>query len=101
MRMLVHVRFPNEPFNAMVKSGHVGKKIKEILAELKPEATYFTELDGHRGAILVVDVTEPSRVPGIAEPWFLTFGASCEFRVVMSPDELGKAGLEAIGKKWG
>jgi len=47
-----------------------------------------------------VEVAEPSRVPAIAEPWFLSFGASCEFRVVMSPDELGKAGLDKLGKKW-
>jgi hypothetical protein len=49
---------------------------------------------------LIVDVAEPSRVPVIAEPWFLSFGANCEFRVVISPDELGKAGLDALGKKW-
>ena len=100
MKMLVHVKFPHDPFNARVKNGSAGKRIGEILAELKPEATYFTELDGHRAAILVVEVAEPSRVPAFAEPWFLSFGASCEFRIVMSPDELGKAGLDKLGKKW-
>jgi len=24
-----------------------------------------------------------------------------EFRVVMTPEELGRAGLEGLGKKWG
>ena len=100
MKMLVHVKFPHDPFNARVKNGSAGKRIGEILKELKPEATYFTEIEGHRAAILIVEVAEPSRVPAFAEPWFLSFGASCEFRIVMSPDELGKAGLDALGKKW-
>lgn len=100
MKMLVHVKFPHEGFNARVKDGSAGKRIGDILAELKPEATYFTEQGGHRGAILIIEVAEPSRVPAIAEPWFLSFGASCEFRIVMTPEELGKAGLDTLGKKW-
>ena len=39
--------------------------------------------------------------PALAEPWFLTFGAEVEFRVVMLPDDLKKAGLDELGKKWG
>jgi len=46
-------------------------------------------------------VPDPSRVPAIAEPFFLLFNASVEFHVVMTPDDLAKAGLDAIGKKWG
>jgi hypothetical protein len=40
-------------------------------------------------------------VPAIAEPFFLTFDASVEFRVVMTPEDLGAAGLEALGEKYG
>ena len=38
MRMLLHAKFPNEPFNTAVRDGSVGKKIQRILEELKPEA---------------------------------------------------------------
>jgi hypothetical protein len=31
---------------------------------------------------------------------FLTFNASVEFRVVMTPDDLQKAGLDEVGRKW-
>jgi hypothetical protein len=48
-----------------------------------------------------VDVADPSRVPAIAEPFFLTFNASVEFHIVMSPEELAKAGLNDLGKKYG
>ena len=100
MRMLVHVKFPHEPFNQAVRGGTIGKTIESILADTKPEAVYFTEYDGRRGAILIVDVADPSHVPALAEPWFLAFSADVTFHIVMNPEELGRAGLDAIGKKW-
>ena len=100
MRMLLHVKFPNEPFNSYVKEGTAGGKIQKILAELKPEATYFTETDGRRGGIMILDVPDPSRIPAIAEPWFLAFNATCELRIAMTPEDLGKSGMDTIGKKW-
>jgi hypothetical protein len=101
MKMLLQVKLPHGPFNAAVRDGSVGKKIQSILEETKPEAVYFTEMDGTRGVILIVDLESPSKVPSLAEPWFLNFNADCEFRIVMTPDVLAKAGLEALGKKWG
>ena len=100
MRMLVHVKIPHEPFNTAVRNGTAGKTMERILAETKPEAIYFTEFDGRRGAIMIVDVADPSRIPALAEPWFLSFNADFSAHIVMSPEELGRAGLEAIGKKW-
>ena len=100
MRMLMHVKFPHEPFNTAVRNGSAGQKIKRILEETKPEATYFTEYGGRRGAILIVDVADASKIPSVAEPWFLTFNADVEGHLVMTPDDLGHSGLEALGKKW-
>jgi len=100
MRMLFEVELPLEAFNAAVRDGSVGKKIKAILDDTKPEAVYFTEQDGHRGAIMIVNVDEPSQVPKYAEPWFLQFNADCKFRIAMTPEDLAKAGLDALGKKW-
>jgi hypothetical protein len=50
--------------------------------------------------ILIVDVKDASRVPSIAEPFFLQFNAECHFHVVMSPEDLMKAGLDELGRKW-
>ena len=100
MRMLLHVKFPLEPFNTAVKDGTVGKKIRRVLDELKPEAVYFTEYQGRRGAIMIINVDDPSKVPAFSEPWFLTFNADCEFHIVMLPEDLAKAGLDELGKKW-
>jgi len=75
--------------------------MKKILDDIKPEAAYFGEREGKRGGILIVNLNSPSEVPKLAEPWFLTFDASVEFRVVMTPEDLAKSDLEALGKKWG
>ncbi|AOK19470.1 panthothenate synthetase [Burkholderia cepacia] len=100
MRMLLNIRIPHEPFNGLVRNGSVGEVIARILEESKPEAVYFTEQDGTRGAVLIVDLDDPSRIPALAEPWFLMLNADCEFRVVMLPDDLDRAGLASLGSKW-
>jgi hypothetical protein len=98
--MLLHVRIPHEEFNTAVRDGSAEKKMKQILEQTKPEAVYFTEYDGRRGAIMVINIKDPSEVPKFAEPWFLSFNADVQFHIVMTPEELGRAGLEKLGKKW-
>ncbi len=100
MRMLLNIRIPHEPFNTLVREGTAGEVIGKILEEIKPEAAYFTELNGTRGAILIVNLDDPSGIPALAEPFFLKFNADCEMRVVMLPQDLMKAGLENLGSKW-
>lgn len=100
MKMLLTVEFPLEPFNALVRNGQAGEVIGRILESIKPETAYFTEQDGKRGGLFVIDVKTPSDVPYFAEPFFLNFEASCKFRILMSPEDLQKAGLEELGKKW-
>jgi hypothetical protein len=100
MRMLLDVKIPHETFNAAVRDGSAGEKLKRILEATKPEAVYFTERDGHRGGILIVNLDDPSKIPALVEPWFLTFNADVEIRVAMTPEDLARAGLDALGKKW-
>jgi hypothetical protein len=100
MRMLMNVTIPTHTFNAAVKDGTAGAKLRTILEAVKPEAVYFTEHGGQRGAVLVVDLPDASKIPALAEPWYLTFEAAVEFRVVMLPDDLGRSGLDGIGKQW-
>ncbi len=100
MRMIMQVTIPNDEFNDAVRDGTVGQKLDRILKETKPEAVYFTEYNGQRGAIMIVDVSDPSRVPTYAEPWFLVFNADVEFHIAMTPEDLSRAGLDALGKKW-
>ena len=100
MRILMNVKMPHPRFNAAVRDGTAASKLNAILAATKPEAIYFTEQNGQRSAMLIVDLPEPSKIPSLAEPWFLAFEADVEFRIVMTPDDLKKAGLDELGKTW-
>jgi len=100
MKILLTAKIPHHKFNAAVKDGSVGAKLNKILEAIKPEAVYFTDQDGCRSAVLIVDLPDASKIPALAEPWFLTFEADLQVRVVMTPEDLKKAGLDEIGKKW-
>ncbi|MGO9339671.1 MAG: panthothenate synthetase [Terracidiphilus sp.] len=100
MRMIMLVQFPVEPFNTLVRNGGIGKKMHQILEAIKPESAYFTERDGHRSAILVVNVKNETDVAVLAEPWFLVFNANVEYRVAMTAEDLGRANLGELGKTW-
>jgi hypothetical protein len=54
---------PHEEFNQAARNGTVGQKVRRILADTKPEAVYFTEQNGQGGAILIIDLSDPSQVP--------------------------------------
>ncbi len=100
MLMLMHIKIPHEPFNAFVRKGTAGKMIDKILHAIKPKAAYFTEQDGHRCAMLVVDIKSQSDIPLLAEPWFLSFNADVRFRLAMTPEDLANAHLDVVSKGW-
>ena len=103
MRFLVKVNIPVEAGNGAAKAGKLGTTIQSILADLKPEAVYFTDDNGQRTAFLFLEMQDASLIPTIAEPWFLAFNASIEIHPVMTPDDLAKAGvaIEQAVKKYG
>lgn len=100
MRVLMNIRIPHEPFNAAVRQGTAGAILQRILEEARPESVYFTEQNGTRGCVMVVQINDSSEIPSFAEPWFLNFNADCEFRIAMTPADLEKAGLDQLAEKW-
>lgn len=97
------MNIPVEAGNGAAKAGKLGTTIQSILADLKPEAVYFTDDNGQRTAFLFLEMQDASLIPAIAEPWFLAFNASIEIHPVMVPDDLAKAGgaIEQAVKKYG
>ena len=91
MRMMMKVSLPVEAGNAAVRNGSLGPTIQKILADLKPEAAYFTEDNGMRTGFIFFQMTESSQLPGVAEPWFLAFNATVHVRPAMTPADLAKA----------
>ena len=102
MRFMLKVNIPVESGNATAKAGKLGATIQAILADLKPEAVYFSDSNGQRAGYLFLDLQDASQIPAIAEPWFLAFNASIEIHPVMVPDDLGRAAsaIEKAVKKY-
>jgi hypothetical protein len=101
MRFIMHVSMPVEKFNEAQRDGSAAKKLGRILEDTKPEAAYFTAKDGRRGGYIIVNIANASDIPRLAEPWFLNFNATVEIMPAMIPEDLQKAGLDEIAKKWG
>jgi hypothetical protein len=102
MRFLLKVNIPVESGNAAAKAGKLGATIQSILADLKPEAVYFTDDNGQRAGFIFLEMKDTSQIPAIAEPWFLAFNASIEIHPVMVPEDLTRAGaaIENAVKKY-
>jgi len=102
MRMMLKVNMDTHAANELARQGKLGSTIQSILADMKPESAYFTADNGERTGFIFFDLTDPSAIPGIAEPWFLALKARLTLQPVMNPEDLGKAvaGIEAAVKKY-
>jgi len=96
MRMMLHVVMPIETANAAIRAGQFGPFVQKVLADLKPEAAFFTETDGVRSGYIFFDMKDASQLPAIAEPWVLALNATLTVKPAMSPQELGGAAGAAI-----
>lgn len=100
MKMLLTVTFPHEPFNAKIKKGTIGEVLDKLMAEIKPEAAYFSLNEGKRHIFMLVNVNSGGDYVKYAEPFFLQFGADIKYDIVITPEEIKKSGLDEIGKKY-
>ena len=91
MRLMLKVSLPIEPCNALMKAGTFGPTMGRILGEIRPEAAYFTTVDGQRGGIIVVNVDNTNKIPSIVEPLFQAFKASIEVSAAMTAEDLQAA----------
>jgi hypothetical protein len=103
MRMMMSVSIPVETGNAAAVKGTLVSTIQQILADLRPEAAYFSEDDGARHVTIIFDMRDSSQLPGIAEPWFHALNASVTVRPAMSLQDLadGLHGMQSAAKAYG
>ena len=90
MRTMIRITVPVEAGNKGIQEGTLQKTFMEALERLKPEAAYFLADRGLRSALLVVDLKNPSDIPGIAEPFFSKLNAAVELLPVMNAEDLKK-----------
>jgi hypothetical protein len=103
MRFMLKAIMDTHRANQLANAGELAKTIEQIVGDLKPEASYFTDDHGKRTAYLFFEMKEASQIPAMAEPWFLALDALIEFHPVMVLDDLAKAkpGIEEASKRYG
>jgi hypothetical protein len=95
------VSIPNEPFNSYIRDGSANHRMQAIMGEIKPEAVYFVEMNGIRTATLIVHFDDVAQMVKFGEPFFMQMDAEVEYHPVMLPEDLARANLDEVGKKWG
>ncbi len=95
MRVMATILIPVGAGNKAIQDGSLPKLIQQTAERWKPEATYFTSIDGKRTAIIVFDLPDSSGIPIFAEPFFTVLDAQVTFAPVMNVDDLQK-GLSSI-----
>lgn len=100
MRFLVKVKPDLERINKSIVEGSFEGRMQQILSDLKPEAAYFFEENGHRTAILIVDIQKPTEITNVGEPFFHGMRAEVHFHPVMTAQDLAGANLQDTAKKW-
>jgi hypothetical protein len=96
MRMMMTVQIPTEAGNKSIVEGSLPKVIGEFIEKHKPEAAYFSLVEGLRTAIFVLEVKSSSEMPVLGEPFFMALHAKIELRPVMNGEEL-RTGLSKLG----
>ncbi|MET7386153.1 DUF3303 family protein [Streptomyces sp. NPDC005385] len=96
MRVMLRATMDTEKANELISSGKLAELMQETMEHLKPEATYFTTIDGNRACFMVFDMQDTSQIPLIAEPFFMKLGARLELAPVMNAEDLQK-GLSQLG----
>jgi hypothetical protein len=91
MRFMITCRIPVEKENQSAKAASLHSTIHSIMEELKPEAAYFSDVEGARSAYLVVKMDDASQIASIAETLFLGLGAAIQVHRVMIPEEMSQA----------
>jgi hypothetical protein len=94
MRTLFKISMDVVAANKAISDGSLPKLMQTTMERLKPEAAYFTAMDGCRTCLMIIDLKDPSEIPGIAEPFFMSLNAKVEMCPVMNAEDL-KKGLEA------
>ncbi|WP_392964773.1 hypothetical protein [Streptomyces sp. LN245] len=96
MRVMLRATMDTEKANELIRSGKLPQLMRETMERLQPEATYFTTHEGSRACYMVFDLQDSSRIPVIAEPFFMELGARIDLSPVMNAEDLHK-GLSQLG----
>ena len=97
MRMMLRVQIPAETGNKTIKDGSLPKTMMRFIENFKPEGSYFVAEGGMRTAYFFFDMKDPTMIPSVAEPFFMTFGADIHIVPAMNAEDM-RAGVDRAMK---
>ena len=102
MRFLLKATIPVEAGNNLVRDPEFGKRFEDIMADLKPEATYFAVANGQRTMYLIVNMDDLAQFPALVEPLWLSLKCDVDVTPVMTSADMDKAmaSLSEVVKKY-
>lgn len=95
MRVLLKIRIPAGKGTTALRDGSMQRTMEEFMNAVHPEAAYFAPERGVRTASFIFDMKDPSDMPPLLEPFFMTLEANVELTPVMNADDL-RAGLQRL-----
>jgi hypothetical protein len=83
--------------------GRFPQTFQSVIEDLQPEAAYFTDMDGTRGAYFVVNVEELSEMASKTETLLQGLGTKIKIRFVWTPEDVQEAmpAFEQAAPKYG
>lgn len=87
---------PTTTGNKVVKDSNFLKNLEDYIQKFNCEASYFTEVNGNRTMVFVLDLPSPDMIPAIAEPLFQQFDANVEIHPAMNLDDLKNLLMDII-----
>ena len=77
---------PTTAGNKAVKDPNFLKTIEDYTKKYNCGAAYFTEVNGNRTFVFVLDLPSPDMIPAIVEPLFQGFDANVEIHPTVNLD---------------
>ena len=92
MRFLIQATIPIDMLNKMVQDPDTFlEKAENYFKTLKPEATYFIEVNGERTVVLVIDIQTAEMIDVVVDSLALEFGAKVQIRPALILEDLKKS----------
>ena len=90
MKFLVRLHMPTEHGNRMLQDPNFPKKLEGMLNQIKPEAVYFTVIEGERGIYMIVNLASADMIARTFEPLWQTLNCKLDVTPVMELSDLQK-----------
>ncbi|MCX6155384.1 MAG: hypothetical protein NT007_14620 [Candidatus Kapabacteria bacterium] len=88
MRMMLTVTIDVEAGNQAILTGEMPKLVAALCEKIKPEASYFTSVNGKRTSMFFFEMTDSSQMPPMLEPLYEKLKAGIVLSPVMNLEDL-------------